>query len=115
MIIKILIYITLFIVLILLAFHINNKIKNNENESTVSKTSLLTLLGIILATIVPYIINMYFYRTSSLPTLLYVITIPLILYFLKQWRILFGFIIAYIGYLVVVGIFFLLSITNFSL
>lgn len=115
MLLKIIIYIIILIGFIFLAFHINQKIKATESKTTASKTSLQTLLGITLATIIPYIIDLYFYKTSIIPFVLYVTIIPILLYFLKRWRILFGFVLAYIAYLIVVGIFFLLSVTNFSL
>lgn len=103
MIIQILTALVLFVIFSFLAFHINDKIIETEGKGRAGKTSLLTLAGVLLALVIPAILDYLFYTKTTLPALLYALITPIILYYFKAWRILFGFLLTYIVYLFLVG------------
>ena len=115
MIYRILICLGLLVAFGLLAFHINKKILKTEGKIKAGTTSVLTIIGALSALIIALALDYWLHDKNILFTILFILIIPAILYYLKAWRILFGFILAYIGYLLVCEIFFLLSVTNFSL
>lgn len=106
--IQILIALILFGIVSFLAFHVNGKIIEIEGKDRAGKTSLLTLIGILFALGIPVILDYLFYSKTIVPTLLYTIITPVVLYYFKAWRILFGFLLTYIIYLFFVGSCFIL-------